>query len=183
MTANGVCLADGYVALRPWSLDDAPELHRLVADPDILRFTRIPGDATLDERREWLAACSEGWASGMHATWAVTDATSGSLIGAASLRVSLDDPAVAEIGYWVAAHSRRQGVARRAVELVARWAFGTWSIARLEILVAEANAASQRVALTSGFSREGLLRAYRQHGDGRDDMVMFSRLKDDPAKS
>jgi RimJ/RimL family protein N-acetyltransferase len=183
MTASGVRLADGVVALRPWELDDAPELHRLVADPEILRFTRIPGDATLDERREWLAGCEEGWASGMHATWAITDAAGKELIGAASVQVSLDDPAVAEIGYWVAANSRRRGVARRAVELVAAWAFDAWSVARLEILTAEANVASQRVALTSGFIREGVLRAYRQHGEGRYDMVMFSRLKDDPAES
>jgi ribosomal-protein-alanine N-acetyltransferase len=119
----------------------------------------------------------------MHATWAITDAAGKELIGAASVQVSLDDPAVAEIGYWVAANSRRRGVARRAVELVAAWAFDAWSVARLEILTAEANVASQRVALTSGFIREGVLRAYRQHGEGRYDMVMFSRLKDDPAES
>lgn len=176
--AGVVVHGDGLV-LRPWTVEDADEVHRLVADPEIPRYMGIPADAPVEARRAWLAGRDEAWESGLEATWAITD-ESGELLGSVGVNLSGDDPAVAEIGYWIGAHARRQGVATRAVRLAAAWTFEHWAVARLEITTHTDNEASMGVARAAGFRREGVLRAYREHNGARVDLVMFSRLAGEP---
>ena len=50
----------------------------------------------------------------------------------------------------------------------------------MELLTLVGNEASGRVALRTGFRREGVLRRYLPFRDGLVDAVMFARLRDDP---
>jgi RimJ/RimL family protein N-acetyltransferase len=51
------------------------------------------------------------------------------------------------------------------------------ALERLELITDPDNLASQRVALSVGFQREGVLRSHVMHPDGRRrDSVMFSLL-------
>ena len=70
-------------------------------------------------------------------------------------------------------------VATSATKLLSAWAFDVLHLARIEITVDPRNTASQRVALTAGFTHEGTLRSYQRFKDGRMDAVMFSRLPGD----
>ena len=83
---------------------------------------------------------------------------------------------VAEIGYWIGPADRRHGYAAEAVRAVARHAFGL-GLYRLELLAAVGNVASQAVAESVGFTREGVLRQARPVPGGRADMVLFSLLE------
>jgi ribosomal-protein-serine acetyltransferase len=64
----------------------------------------------------------------------------------------------ANLFYWVRSSRLRQGVASAAVRLLARYAFETVGLQRVEIVVAVGNAASARVAEKVGAVREGILR-------------------------
>jgi RimJ/RimL family protein N-acetyltransferase len=59
---------------------------------------------------------------------------------------------------------------------MARWAFSTLSIARLELTCGPDNGPSQRVAERCGFTREGVLRSHIPFKGGRRDTVIFSLL-------
>jgi RimJ/RimL family protein N-acetyltransferase len=85
----------------------------------------------------------------------------------------------ASVGYWVAAHARRRGVATHAVLLLARWAFDDLGIARLQLTCGPDNVASQGVAERAGFTREALLRSHLPFKGGRRDTVVFSLLPED----
>jgi RimJ/RimL family protein N-acetyltransferase len=61
---------------------------------------------------------------------------------------------------------RSRGYARRALALLAAWAFSEAGVERLEVHVELDNAASRSVAETAGFTREGLVRE-RESIDGR----------------
>jgi RimJ/RimL family protein N-acetyltransferase len=105
-------------------------------------------------------------------TFAITCA--GSVVGAIGLMVNEHR---GTIGYWVAAGARRQGICSRALRVLSRFAFADLELRRLELLTDPDNIASQRVAEKVGFQREGTLRAYLAHRDGRfRDGVMFSLL-------
>jgi RimJ/RimL family protein N-acetyltransferase len=82
----------------------------------------------------------------------------------------------ASVGYWVAAHARRRGVATHAVLLLARWAFDELGVERLQLTCGPDNRASQRVAERAGFTREALLRSHLPFKGGRRDTVVFSLL-------
>jgi ribosomal-protein-alanine N-acetyltransferase len=67
-------------------------------------------------------------------------------------------------------------VASRAVRLLVRWAAGEHGIARLQLIVEPANAASIRVAESAGFRREALLRSYLELRGTRRDVYLYALL-------
>jgi RimJ/RimL family protein N-acetyltransferase len=147
-------LSDGVVALRAWTPADVPALVEACQDPEIPRWTPVPSPYGETEARAYLRRAADGWDGGARATFAVVDAGDrGPPLGAADLHAFDWDLRVADVGYWVAAPARGRGVARRAVELLAGWAFGTLGLERLELHANEGNAASQAVARRAGFAR------------------------------
>jgi RimJ/RimL family protein N-acetyltransferase len=68
---------------------------------------------------------------------------------------------------------------RRLSELMSRWAFADLGLERLELFTHLDNAASQRVALKAGFTREGVARSVRLMRGQRVDLVVFSLVRSD----
>ncbi|HVU85808.1 MAG TPA: GNAT family protein [Pirellulales bacterium] len=86
----------------------------------------------------------------------------------------------ASLGYWVRSDATGQGIATRAARLLARHGFRDLDLARIEILVAQQNLASQRVAEKLGAVREGLLRRRLKVEGNLVDAVAYSLLPSDP---
>ena len=61
------------------------------------------------------------------------------------------------LGYWVRSSQTGHGIATKAAQQAAAWAFANTNLQRLEILTALGNIASQHVALKLGARREGVL--------------------------
>lgn len=173
-------LSDGTFAVRPWRETDIDIAQAMLADPLIPRYTSIAADQTRDRTAAWVAKHAELAEADSAYYVAIADAMTDAFLGSSGIERSADDPAIGEIGYWLGASARGRGAARSAVRLLVDWGFETMGLARLEITAHPDNEASQRVALACGFQREGVLRSWRPHGDGRDDLVMFSLLPSDP---
>ena len=173
-------LSDGVVALRGWRREDAPALVEICQDPEIPRWTVVPEPYTEADARGYIAAQADRRAAGEAAPFAIVSATSDRVLG--SVEITLHDwrNGRGEVGYWVDSRVRRKGVALRAVTLVSRWAFERLGLARIELLAEPPNIPSQKVAEAAGYTREGLLRSYREMKGRRRDFVLFSLLPDDP---
>lgn len=100
----------------------------------------------------------------------------GQLLGSVSLMRPAWEHARAEVGYWLARDARGEGHATRALALICAWGFRALGLARIELLAATGNLASQRVAQRAGFTREAVLRSYMRGPQGRHDMVCFGLL-------
>jgi RimJ/RimL family protein N-acetyltransferase len=146
--------------LRPWRSDDLPALLAAHRDPELRRWlsTSLTGEA---QGRRWLDQQRAGWAAATRFSFAVvTDMDDVSPRGLMAVTVGADGGS--EVGYWTAAHARRQGVAARALEAVSRWALGIQDLAaitRLDLFHTVANEASCRVAVTCGYGLRELLPA------------------------
>jgi RimJ/RimL family protein N-acetyltransferase len=168
-------LEDGVIALRGWRTSDAPDITRMFQDPEALEWTRAPAPYREGDARQWLASLPAQMRRGDALPLAVTDASDGSLLGSIELRMQAEGRA--ELGYVVAAWARGHGVGKRALELLARWAFDVLRLERLEVLVQPGNEASQALAARVGFQREGVLRAHSVVRGERKDMVIMSLLR------
>jgi RimJ/RimL family protein N-acetyltransferase len=122
-----------------------------------------------------------GWKEGTHASFAVTDAPTGEVLGSIGIHWLDLDNGVAEIGYWVRGEARGRGIATRATRLASRWALTECGIRRLQLRADQRNVASQRVAEAAGFRREGVLRSVRfnTRQGRRVDFVMYSLLAEE----
>ena len=82
---------------------------------------------------------------------------------------------------WLDRRVRGRGLAVEALGLVTEWAFRDFGIVRVQLVTHLDNERSQRVAERCGFRREGVLRAWEPVKDEQPDVVMWSRLVNDPA--
>jgi RimJ/RimL family protein N-acetyltransferase len=172
-------LVDGITALRPWRDSDLPALVEACRDPEIVRWTRVPDNYGETDARAYLLQRYDAVLAGTTAPFAIVHANEQSLAGSIAL-MRLDwDHRRGEVGYWLARPARGRGHATRAVGLICKWGFSALGLERIDLLAATGNAASQRVAERSGFTREGVLRAYMRGKDGQQDMVAFGLLAEE----
>jgi len=173
-------LTDGEIRLRAFELRDAPAVTVACQDPEIPRWTVVPQDYNERHAREFIDGTTADIASGRELALAIVDGDD-RLLGALGISNFDWDDHKAEIGYWMAAESRRRGVGARATRLLAEWALTSVGLERLELLAHPENEGSQRLAERAGFTREGTLRRYRRRHGVREDLVMFSLLAEDLA--
>lgn len=167
-------LIDDAIVVRPWQERDIDESVAACADPEVIRWiSRIPTPYSEQDAREFLEHAETGWKEGTSFGFAITERSSGRTIG--SIGVSLNG-AIGEIGYFVFAGHRRQGIGERALRLVSRWALEELELARLQLTTMVGNTASAGLAEKVGFRREGVLRAWLDNRGARADVVMFSLL-------
>jgi len=128
-------------------------------DPVMRRWLLHPV-TTAQEARRIIQARSADRRAGTGFSFAVFQADAGDLVGGVSIR-RLDREAVSgEVGYWVTASSRGQGIAPRALNAACEWVFGLprdRPLEQLELIHAVGNHASCRVADKAGFALTAVL--------------------------
>jgi RimJ/RimL family protein N-acetyltransferase len=174
-------LTDGVVRLRVPERRDVDAIYAACQDPDIIRFTRVPYPYSRLHAQTFVRNSAQELRSGTAAHLVIADAGADELLGACGLIIDRMRRA-GEVGYWVAPGVRRRGAASRAVRLLTRWAHGDLGLVRVQLMADVRNAASQAVARTCGFQREGVLRSYEDRLGDRIDYVMFSLLRGEDAR-
>jgi RimJ/RimL family protein N-acetyltransferase len=172
-------LADPEIILRPPREGDVAAITAACQDPLIARFTLVPSPYSEHDAREWLRVADSLRARGEGVHFAIASRQDDSYLGSVGLNRIDWGHRVGQIGYLVAPHARRRGVATGAVRLLAGWALQSLNLGRVEIRVDVENGTSQAVAEAAGFIREGVLRSRAESKGRRWDEVMFSLLPAD----
>jgi RimJ/RimL family protein N-acetyltransferase len=172
-------LREDAVALRPWRDTDLPALVEACQDPEIGRWTAVPWPYSESDALLYLTRVEPDRRAGRELGLAIVDTDGGALLGSCGLARLDWEERKGEVGYWMAARARGRGIGSRATRLLSRWALEALELDRLELLVNPANRPSQRLARAAGYTREGLLRSYRPRKGRREDLLMFSLLRED----
>jgi RimJ/RimL family protein N-acetyltransferase len=144
--------------LRPFTLDDVPEVVAACQDPEISRYTAMPSPYTEDHAILWISSHATFWQDGQAAPFAITLGHGGPIAGNVSLARVDWEQRVGFAGYWVALSARNKGVASHALVLLCDWSFGALGLAEVVLHTMPDNVASERVAVKAGFTHAGLLR-------------------------
>ncbi|HKC76967.1 MAG TPA: GNAT family N-acetyltransferase [Gaiellaceae bacterium] len=166
------------IRLEPFGVEHVGGVRAMLADAELVRFTRIPDPVPPGFAQAWLERYEEGRREGTREAFAVVD-DAGVFLGIA-LAPQIDrETATAELGYVVAPEARGRGVATEALRQLTAWAFEL-GMQRLELMIGVENEASKKVAERCGYRRDGVLRsAYFKQGL-REDTEIWSRLPTDP---
>ncbi len=168
-------LADGVVALRPWRDTDLRRLVAMCRDPEVARWTRVPDNYTREDALTFLALVDVERRAGRAAHLAITLAADGTVAGSISLQHLDWEARAGEIGYYLAPECRGQGLATRALSLLADHALGELGLAAVHLHAATANVASQRVAERAGLERLGVADVPLVLKGRRIEVVRFAR--------
>lgn len=171
-------LTDGVIRVRPLKPKDLDGWYELRSLPEVVASS-VPPVVPPRAEVERLIAYAEGrWLAGETAAMSIVDARSGSFAGQIALYYFQPHHREGMLGFGVLPAFRGRGYARRAVELVTRWAFGEARLARVVAGAAADNLASQKTLLAAGFELEsrqtGRLPA---PGGGRIDSVLYVRRR------
>jgi RimJ/RimL family protein N-acetyltransferase len=85
----------------------------------------------------------------------------------------------AEVGSWIAAHARDQGVGSAALRLLVDWAFDEVGLERIEMTALPENENVPHIAEKFGFTYEGCLRKRNFERGRRVDLLIWGLLKDE----
>jgi ribosomal-protein-alanine N-acetyltransferase len=132
---------------------------------------------SLAEYRERLRLSSEKKKAGLEYGYAIL--YGGKLVGRVGLRIDYHRQLEAELNYFIAEEYWGRGIATEAVRQAEKIAFGKLGIERLVILVEPGNVASVKVAVKSGYKREGKLRYPVPERKKRcADLLLYAKLKE-----
>jgi RimJ/RimL family protein N-acetyltransferase len=130
----------------------------------------------LQEASEWVKRCAALWKDDREYNFAIVN-KSNRILGGCGLNQLRHEHRLANLGYWVRTSEILRGVATAAVRELTHFAFSETNLIRLEIVVAVANKASQRVAEKAGAVREGVLTARLMLHGKPHDAVLYALLR------
>jgi RimJ/RimL family protein N-acetyltransferase len=175
-------LTSETLLLRAFRMDDAEAIHQAVRES--LRelgqwLSWCHKDYAIQDTLQFLGSRAEAFAKDGEYAFAIIERASGRFVGATGINQVEKAALRANLGYWLRTSATKRGYATGAGKLVARWAFESQGLERIEIVAATGNLASQKVALRMGATREGIARKrLRVHGVQHDALV-FSLVRGD----
>ena len=164
--------------LRPLAERDLADITAACNDDAIRAWLPIPVPYSEDDARAFaFDHAPNQLATGAGIERAIE--SEGRLCGVIGLNTTDWSVGVTEAGYWLAPWGRGKGLMTTALMATTDYAFRQ-GMQRVEVHVATGNLASLGVALRAGYRIEGTLRRRgRTHG-GLVDLLVLSRLNDDP---
>ena len=103
-------------------------------------------DYAIADTRQFLDGRAEAFQKDGEYSFAIIERASGRFVGATGINQIEKAALRANLGYWLRTSATGEATRTQAAKLVARWAFESLALERIEIVAATGNVASQRVA-------------------------------------
>ena len=136
--------------LRPWKLEDADSLLRILQEPDILKYFP-PTTFTLEKTQGYIKHQLTHWQEHGYGHWAVTLKEEGRLAGWDGLEY-LPETDENEVAYLLSHQVWGQGYATQAARAAVRYGFDTTGLRSIIGLVHPENSGSIRVLEKCGLT-------------------------------
>ena len=174
-------LATPRLVLRQIEMRDAAAIFATFSDPETMAFYGDEPHRSLEDAREHVRALDGWYARREGIRWGITrrDDSADEVLGSCGLFIFDDGLRRAEVGYELRRAYWRQGIMREALAALLDFAFQTLELHRVEAVVDDGNARSQRLLGALGFAHEGTLRQRFFFRDRFWDEHYYGLLRDD----
>ena len=163
--------------LRPFTLDDAPVLQRLVGEREIADTTlNIPHPYENGMAEAWIGTHRSAFEARETVTLAIDARDMDKLVGAMGLRLHLANEC-AEIGYWIGRVYWGRGYCTEAGRAMLDYAFGHIGLNRVHAAHLSRNPASGRVLVKLGMTHEGRQREHVKKWGVFEDIEKYGILR------
>jgi RimJ/RimL family protein N-acetyltransferase len=165
------------LALRPFTVADAPRVEELLSTPEIATTTAsitypYPPGAALG----WISTHADDAAEGRGISWALA-LHDGTVIGTIGLRLTPPHRR-GSAGYWLGTEYWNHGYMTEALRAVIAWAFDELGYVRVEAMCLPRNPSSGRVMEKAGMVFEGRLRSYVVKNGISEDLLLYAIVND-----
>lgn len=177
MTDTLPTISTPRLRLRALVPDDAPALHAIFSDVEVVRYWSAPPLPDLAAAAALQASIEALARAGTLLQWGIVRAGEDRVLGTCTLAEIDLAHRRASVGFALARAAWGQGIAREAVRALVGFAFGELGLHRLGADADPRNRASLRLLEALGFAREGLQRECYFVMDEWQDAVMFGLLR------
>ena len=167
----------GLVTLRQSAEPDIDPIFHACQDPLISAFTTVPAHYTLDHAIDFVRSDPFSFADRREFRFVIDygngdDVTFAGVISLHTINIKNHS---AEIGYWMEKSMRGKGIGTTAAKVITDYGLRTLGFRRIEGLADVDNSASQKLLMSAGYEKEGILRNQVTRDDGRQiDMALFA---------
>ncbi len=172
---------NNQLSLTAFQQADIPNMLLYLNDLEIYQNTlHIPYPYTQADAETWLETTRTNLQkNGVLTNWVIRHETHGLIGGIGAMVKQGMDGHLDEIGYWLAAPFRNQGIITAAVQKLTDQMFETRPLVRIEAHVFSHNPASARVLEKAGFQKEGYLRKFHRKKGLDIDSLLYARIRTD----
>jgi len=167
----------GLVTLRPSEEKDIDAIFSACQDSLIPAFTTVPANYTMDHAIDFVRSDPFSFAERRELRFVIEygNGTDLAFAGVVSLHTINIKNHTAEIGYWIEKSMRGKGIGTIAAKMITDYGLRTLGFRRIDGLADVDNSASQKLLMSAGFEKEGILRNKVTRDDGRQiDMALFA---------
>ncbi|CAN2177956.1 RimL Acetyltransferases, including N-acetylases of ribosomal proteins [Candidatus Nanopelagicaceae bacterium] len=167
----------GLVTLRPSEEKDIDSIFNACQDPLIPAFTTVPAAYTIDHAIDFVRSDPFSFAERREFRFVIDYGNGDDMkfAGVISLHTINIKNHTAEIGYWLEKSMRGKGIGTIAAKMITDYGFRTLGLRRIDGLADVDNTASQKLLISAGYQKEGILRNKVTRDDGRQiDMALFA---------
>lgn len=150
---DNACLETPRLYLRPFVMEDVPDLAVIFSDPDVMHF--MPKSSRSPEKRAeaTIELHIDHWQEHGFGFWAMIDKANNCLMGEGGLMLWETAPEV-ELGYLMAQAYWDKGIATELAQASLAYGFETLDLERIVAVASPGNRASRRVMEKVGMTYE-----------------------------
>jgi len=164
--------------IRPYTLQDAPDLQRLIGECDIAAtMVHVPHPYIDGMAEEFISKQQESFKKGLMIAFAITHRQNGFFIGGISLNNIDKQSELAEMGYWIGKPYWNQGYGTEAARAILKYGFEALGLNRIYANYFKQNLASGRIMQKIGMKYEGCQRQQFKKWGNFVDLVLYGILK------
>jgi RimJ/RimL family protein N-acetyltransferase len=170
---------NSQLSLTAFQQADIPNMLLYLNDLEIYQNTlHIPSPYTQADAETWLETTRTNLQkNGVLTNWVIRHENHGLIGGIGAMVKHGLDGHLDEIGYWLAAPFRNQGILTAVVQKLSEQMFETRPLVRIEAHVFSHNPASARVLEKAGYEREGYLRKFHFKNGQYIDAFLYARIR------
>lgn len=151
------------VTIRYQQVKDARRFFDILTNPNFIYFgTNVKSAA---DEKKWLKKNPAKRKNNIE--WNYTILYENKVVGGIGFKINQHRKHIGEIGYFIDEEYWGKGIATKAVKLAEKEGFKKIGLSRIEVLMRPENKASEKVAIKSGYTKEGLLRKYLKDKKGK----------------
>jgi [ribosomal protein S5]-alanine N-acetyltransferase len=164
-------MMENKIEIRYQKISDAEEFFRILNNPNFIYFTVRP--ECLEDEIKFLEMSEEVRKNKSQANFSIL--YNGKLVGGCGIKIDSHRNYLGEIGYFIDEEFWGKSISTEAVKLMEEYAVKELHLKRIEILMLLEHKASEKVAIKSGYTKEGIARNKILHKEKYMDCHVYAK--------
>lgn len=143
-----------HIKIRPQQIKDAKRFFEILTNPNFIFFGANP--KSIEDEKKFLRLNAKKRKKNIEHNFTIL--LGKKIVGGCGIKINQDRKYIGEIGYFIDEEYWGKGFATQAAKLLEKIGFGKLNLSRIEILMVVKNKGSEKVAIKSGYKKEGRMR-------------------------